>query len=190
LTKNAAVQKDFDLIEQHRDRVLVGLSLTATPANSAVMQVVEPDASPVTERLEALREAHRRGLRTYAMLCPLLPGVADSAAEVGTLVEAAVGFGAEEFFVEPLNARGPGLILTADALRKGGFADAAEAVDDIRRHVAWSAYTRRLLETVQTALRRYRQLDRLRYLLYPGGLTEPDAAWIKAHAEGVVWLGK
>ena len=31
LTKNAAVSEDFDLIKKHRDRVLVGLSLTATP---------------------------------------------------------------------------------------------------------------------------------------------------------------
>ncbi len=29
LTKNAAVVKDFDIVEKHRDRVLVGLSLTA-----------------------------------------------------------------------------------------------------------------------------------------------------------------
>ena len=27
LTKNAAVSKDFDLIERHRDRVMVGISL-------------------------------------------------------------------------------------------------------------------------------------------------------------------
>jgi hypothetical protein len=33
LTKNAVVAKDFDLVGQHRDRVLVGLSLTAPPRN-------------------------------------------------------------------------------------------------------------------------------------------------------------
>jgi DNA repair photolyase len=30
LTKNAAVQRDFDVVEKHRDRVLVGLSLPGT----------------------------------------------------------------------------------------------------------------------------------------------------------------
>jgi DNA repair photolyase len=36
LTKNAAVSDDFDLIERHRDRVLVGLSLTATGDKSRI----------------------------------------------------------------------------------------------------------------------------------------------------------
>ena len=101
LTKNAAIVRDFDIIEQHRDRVLVGLSLTATPAKSDRMLIVEPYASPITERLAALDEAHRRGLRTYAMLCPVLPTIADGARDIDELVDLALAFGAEEFFVEP-----------------------------------------------------------------------------------------
>lgn len=48
LTKNAAVVEDFDLIKKHRDRVLVGLSLTGT--TDAAMSVVEPHASPISEQ--------------------------------------------------------------------------------------------------------------------------------------------
>jgi DNA repair photolyase len=48
LTKNAAVVEDFDLIKKHRDRVLVGLSLTATPDRESVISVVEPFASPIS----------------------------------------------------------------------------------------------------------------------------------------------
>ena len=42
LTKNAAVTRDFDLIQKHRDRVLVGLSLTGPVARESVLSVVEP----------------------------------------------------------------------------------------------------------------------------------------------------
>jgi len=45
LTKNAAVANDFDLIGKHKDRVLVGLSLTAPPGKSAVIKAVEPNIS-------------------------------------------------------------------------------------------------------------------------------------------------
>ena len=73
LTKNAAVVEDFDLIKKHRDRVLVGLSLTGTPDKEAVLSVVEPHAFPISERMAALKKAHKLGLRTYGMLCPCCP---------------------------------------------------------------------------------------------------------------------
>ena len=78
LTKNTAVRNDFDLIEAHKDRVLVGLSITATPEKADVMQIIEPNASSNRDRVLAMKEAASRGMRTYAMLCPLLPGIADS----------------------------------------------------------------------------------------------------------------
>jgi DNA repair photolyase len=100
LTKNGAVQQDYDLIRKHRDRVLVGLSLTATPSRKNRMAVVEPNASTITQRLAALRKAHRLGLRTYGMLCPLLPGIADDHESISELVGACIECGAEEIFVE------------------------------------------------------------------------------------------
>ena len=103
------MQQDYDLIRKHRDRVLVGLSLTATPSRENRMAVVEPNASTITQRLAALRKAHRLGLRTYGMLCPLLPGIADDHESISELVGACMECGAEEFFVEPVNARGAGL---------------------------------------------------------------------------------
>jgi DNA repair photolyase len=190
LTKNAAVMGEYDLIEKHRDRVLVGLSLTATPAKEDRMRVVEPRASSNSERLAALHEAHRRGLRTYAMFCPLLPTIADGKDGIEELVTQALGFGAEEFFVEPVNGRGPGLRLTAEALRGAGFLVEADAVDRIRNQKEWSAYARRLLVNAQKVLRAHGKLDKLRFLLYRGSLTAEDLAFVLAHSEGVRLLGK
>ena len=138
LTKNSAVRRDYDLIEKHRDRVMVGLSLTAVPSREAVMSVVEQNASKITERLAALQEAHQLGLRTYGMLCPLLPGIADDYQAISELVGACLEFGAEEIFVEPVNARGPALRLTQEALLAAGCEEEAAAVEQIRSWDNWS----------------------------------------------------
>ena len=101
LTQNAAVMKDFDLIANYRDRVMVGLSITGTPDKKAVIQVIEPHASSISERLAALKEAHRLGLRTYGMLCPLLPGIADDPKQIDWLVRYVAGAVRKKCFPRP-----------------------------------------------------------------------------------------
>ena len=188
LTKNAAVGDDFDLIEKYRDRVLVGLSMTATPRRSSVVQHIETYASSLEQRLAMLREASKRGLRTYGMLCPLLPGIADGAEEIDELVRLMVECRVEEIFVEPVNSRGPGLRLTEDALRAAGFAEEATAVGRIRRHAEWSGYVRQLIANVQASVRRHFQIDKLRVLLYPSNLSVKDVDAIRHDDAGVIWL--
>ena len=140
LTKNASVQRDFEVVENYRERVLVGLSLTGTPAKERELAAIERNASPMGDRMAALKEAHRRGLRTYGVLCPLLPGIADDEASVTELVQFCLARGAEEIFTEPVNPRGPGLRLVQEALGVENFTAAAQAVGNVRNHRAWSAY--------------------------------------------------
>lgn len=188
LTKSSSVVKDFDLIEQHRERVQVGLSLTATEEKSHLISVIEPNASRIEERMEAMMEAHRRGLRTYGMLCPIMPGIANDTASIGRMVDFVLNCGAEEIFAEPINARGSGLKLTEEALRVAGHRDEADAVGSVRNGRRWSAYTRELIENMQNALRRRGCLGHLNFLLYPDKLSASDRNWIEAHSEGVRWL--
>ena len=188
LTKNAAVQKEFDVVKEYRDRVRVGLSLTATQDRENVISVVERNASPLSERMAAMRQAHKAGLRTYGMLCPLLPGIADSEAQIDEMVQFCLDCGAEEIFAEPVNPRGSGLIHTETALREKGFKQEAEAVEFIRKGVNWSPYVVKLLGTLQKSLRQHHAIDKFRFLLYPTGLTPEDRAEIEADDEGVKWL--
>jgi DNA repair photolyase len=164
------VTKDFDVMEKHRDRVLVGLSITGTPAQEAVLKVIEPYASPIRERMAALREAHARGLRTYGMLCPILPGIADSAEQIDELVRFACECGAEEIFAEAVNPRGRGLVLTQKALAEHGYGRQAEAIGAVRNRVCWSRYVVDLIRHLQGSVRRFYDINKLRFLLYPGGL--------------------
>lgn len=190
LTKSAAVTDDFELITKYRDRVMVGISLTGTSAKGNQVAVIEPNASPIRDRLAALRLAHRRGLRVYGMLCPLLPGISDGPADIRELVDSVLDVGAEEVFVEPVNARGSGLRLTAEALRANGYATEAEAIDAVRNRKTWSGYTRALLGNVQSALRARKAIKKLRFLLYPTSLMPEDLEHIRKHDAGVRWLGK
>jgi DNA repair photolyase len=190
LTKNAAVANDFDLVAKHRDRVLIGISLTATPAKTGIMSIVEPNASSIRERMAALKKAQRLGLRVYGMLCPLLPGIANGRAEIEELVTFCLEFGAEEIFAEPVNRRGPGLSRTEAALRERGLVDEADALQSVRSNKGWSSYTVRLLNDLQETLRARGALNKLRFLLYPSRLTAGDRQWVDSHLEGVKLLLK
>jgi len=190
LTKNTAVVQDFDIIARHRDRVMVGISLTGTPKAHAALSVIEPHASPILDRMTAMRLASRLGFRTYAMLCPLLPGISASPSQVDRLVRFSVEIGAEEIFVEPINARGPCLKLTQAALETAGMPEQAAAVGHVRRQQNWSRYVTELVRSVQQSTRRHAAIERLRFLLYPSQLSPEDQRTIRADDEGVVWLGK
>jgi DNA repair photolyase len=189
LTKNEAVRDDFDLIEKHRDRVLVSLSITAPLHQAAAVQVLEPNASPIQDRMLALVEAAARGLRTFGMLCPLLPGIADSQDTIERMVKFAVDCRAEEIFVEPVNPRGPGLRLCQETLEHGGYHREAGEIGRIRQRANWSRYVAELTSRVQQAARKYSDISKLRFLLYPAGLMPKDRATIQRDDAGVVWLG-
>ena len=188
LTKNASVENDFDFISRYKDRVLVGLSLTATPEKSSVISAIEPFASPIPERLRVLGKARSMGLRTYGMLCPLLPGIADGPAQIDELIEAVVEFGAEEIFAEAVNPRGRGLILTQQALKNGGFNAESAAIASIRVRTVWSDYVARLIRSLQNSVRQHSDIRKLKFLLYPKGLEKHDLEEIKRDDGGVVWL--
>jgi DNA repair photolyase len=188
LTKNASVVKDFDLIAKHRDRVLIGLSITATPSMEEVVAAIEPHASSISDRMAALSEAHSRGLRTYAMFCPLLPKISCTAGDVDALVSFAVECGVEEVFAEPVNPRGPGLRLTLDALHR--HPDAYCGVSPIQNRVEWSRYVVKLLRLLQNSMRTHSDISRLRFLLYPSRLTQEDLEEICRNDAGVIWLGR
>jgi DNA repair photolyase len=190
LTKNAAVRRDFDLVEKFRDRVLVGLSLTGTVNKEAQLATIERNASRLPERMAVLQEAHRRGLRTYGMLCPLLPGISDDETSITELVQFCLACGTEEIFAEPVNARGPGLRLVQEALDAAGFATAAESVGNVRKRSGWSAYCTTLVNTVQQAMERASAMDKLRFLLYTSNLEDNDLLRIRQHDVGIQWLGK
>lgn len=70
-TRSPLVLRDIDLLKEAED-VEVGLSVTT--ADDTIRTLFEPSAPPIPERIRALGELHNAGIRTYAMIAPLLPG--------------------------------------------------------------------------------------------------------------------
>ena len=70
-TRSPLVLRDMDIIEDAR-YFEVGLSVTT--ADDAIRKLFEPDAPKIEDRIAALDTLHRAGIRTYAMIAPVLPG--------------------------------------------------------------------------------------------------------------------
>jgi len=70
-TRSTLVLRDIDIIRGARD-VEVGFSVTT--ADDAVRNLFEPNAPPIQDRIAALDTLHQAGIRTYAMIAPVLPG--------------------------------------------------------------------------------------------------------------------
>jgi DNA repair photolyase len=70
LTRAPRIVEDLQLLSRFR-RALVGFSVP-TDADE-IRQIFEPHADPIDERLEALRAFHAAGVRTFAVIQPVLP---------------------------------------------------------------------------------------------------------------------
>jgi len=50
------------------------VGITITTADDRMRKIFEPGAPPVDRRLEALAVLHANGVKTFAMIAPILPG--------------------------------------------------------------------------------------------------------------------
>ncbi|MGQ9545651.1 MAG: radical SAM protein [Dehalococcoidia bacterium] len=78
-TKSSLVLRDIKLFRKG-DKVEVGLSVSS--ADDQIRKFFEPNASPIRERTKALEKLHQAGIRTYAMIAPMLPGAEGLAREL------------------------------------------------------------------------------------------------------------
>lgn len=110
-TKNALIQRDFDLI---KGRVNVELGMTLTTTHSEVASIFEPKASSPDRRVETLRKARDIGVCTFVFLGPLLPYISDRGEGLGELLTVVREIKPDYFLVDRLNQRfgmWPGLSL-------------------------------------------------------------------------------
>lgn len=74
LTKSALVLRDMDILRTCPD-VTVGFSLNTT--QDALRRELEPGASSVSQRMQALRTLHQNGIRTWVHVSPMFPYLTD-----------------------------------------------------------------------------------------------------------------
>ncbi len=190
LTKGACVREDFDLMEQHRNRVMFGMSLTAASRFEPMVNLVEPAAAPLSERFAVMREAHDRGLRTYGMFCPLIAGLGAMDNDVEELFQFALANGCEEVFAENLNDRDHAMEKVEVALRQGGFDYEADRVKEAAQNPGYTHYVASLVMKVQRAARKSGLIEKLNFLLYEKYLEPWARETLKRDPAGIRWLNK
>jgi DNA repair photolyase len=103
LTKSALVLRDLDLLAQ---LPRVEVAFTITTLDETLRQQFEPGASPIADRLEALRTLADAGVPTWAFCGPLLPLLSDGEAEVDALFAELKRVRVGSVLVDSLNLRG------------------------------------------------------------------------------------
>lgn len=98
LTKSSLILRDLDLLKQIK-QVRVGLSMNTL--NDHFRRQIEPYASNVAKRIEALKILKENGIDTYLFMSPIFPGITDFKA----LVECVLPY-VNVFCFENLNLRG------------------------------------------------------------------------------------
>lgn len=76
-TRSCLVLRDMDILMKGKN-LEAGLSITSADDN--IRKLFEPNAPSIEERIYTLGELHKAGIRTYAMIAPMLPN-ADKLAE-------------------------------------------------------------------------------------------------------------
>ncbi|MCX6656414.1 MAG: radical SAM protein [Candidatus Bathyarchaeota archaeon] len=70
-TRSPLVLRDMDIIKEARE---FEVGLTVTTADDETRKLFEPNTPPIIDRIRTLDKFHRAGVRTYAMIAPILPG--------------------------------------------------------------------------------------------------------------------
>ena len=69
-TKSPLAQRDLGLLRRFDD---IEVGLTITTADEEVRKIFEPHSPSINERIETLKKLHSAGVKTYAMIAPILP---------------------------------------------------------------------------------------------------------------------
>ncbi|MCM8800830.1 MAG: radical SAM protein [Candidatus Omnitrophica bacterium] len=111
LTKSSLIQRDFDVLTRFKT---VCLGMTITTLDKELQKVLEPYASTVQERLDTLKKAQDKRIKTWVFLGPLIPEFTDTYSNLEAIFKAIKGLNLDSIYIDRLNLRWQVL----EALRK------------------------------------------------------------------------
>lgn len=139
-TRSPLVERDFDILRAHTDRVLLGTSLPYL--DDRLSRVLEPRAPSPTRRLNMLRKAASEGIQTYVAVAPFMPF--HSQAQLDRVHEAIADLHPREVFCEVLNPKGSNLAMMRSVL-EGEYPGHAKRLAGYSVEY-WAQFTFRLLK--------------------------------------------
>jgi DNA repair photolyase len=137
LTKSPLVTRDLDVLQQANEVLDVSVNFSIATLDEEVWRRSEPGTPHPRRRIEAMRQMTAAGIRTGALMAPILPGLSDDPQQLRDVVSAIrdtggrlLGLGAlylrpgvREHFLEWLQGFDPGL--HADYVRRYATSDYA-----------------------------------------------------------------
>ncbi len=88
LTKSALVSRDLDLLTEANRRTDVSVSFSVGTLDEDVWRATEPGTPHPRRRLDAMRRMADAGIRTGALIAPVLPGLSDRPEQLQDVVRA------------------------------------------------------------------------------------------------------
>ena len=99
LTKSSLVLRDIDILSEMNASV----GFTITTLNEDVRLKFEPRASPVSERLDAVKKLSGKGVETWVFFGPILPVFSDSKEEIDRIFDACKEAGVSYVVADRIN---------------------------------------------------------------------------------------
>jgi DNA repair photolyase len=112
-TRSVLVERDFDLLLAHSDRVLLGTSIPHL--DDRLARVLEPRAAAPSRRLLMLQRAAEGGIPIYVAIAPFLPF--HGREELEEVLARLSVLGTREIFCEVLNPKGDNIAMMMEALQ-------------------------------------------------------------------------
>jgi len=125
LTKSDRILRDIDLYDRINRRTKAVVQFTLTTMDPDVCKMIEPNVSGTQSRIEALKAFRDRNIPTVVWLCPILPFINDTEANIRGIVDACADAGVKgiitfgmgltlregnrEYFYQQLDKRFPGM---------------------------------------------------------------------------------
>jgi DNA repair photolyase len=108
LTKSPLVTRDLDVLQAANDHLDVTVNFSIATLDERVWRATEPGAPNPRRRVEAMAKLSAAGIRTGALMMPVLPGMSDSPAQLRETVAAIEGAGGRLLGIGPVHLR-PGV---------------------------------------------------------------------------------
>ncbi|WP_375496724.1 radical SAM protein [uncultured Jatrophihabitans sp.] len=105
LTKSPLVTRDLDLIAAAAKTTDVRVDFSVGTLDQRVWRATEPGSPNPRLRIEAIRRLAERGIRTGALIAPVLPALSDSAQQLREVIDAVRNAGGEVHGLGPLYLR-------------------------------------------------------------------------------------
>ena len=105
LTKSPLVLRDADLIERASRVSEITVNFSIGTLDERIWRMTEPGTPHPRRRIDAMRRLSERGIRTGALIAPVLPGLSDGRDQLAEVVDAITNAGGRILGALPLHLR-------------------------------------------------------------------------------------